>query len=164
MTKPKQIVLKLNTRRSDGLVEVIHEGNVLHVAANFIDAESWANSYFKPKHIERVNGVDNFFKGKRVVVTGRMHKTRSEIEAELSAVGAIVQKAVNGSTDYLICGADVGERKTRAAEALKVKMLNRDDYRQAMSGATMAAAVHTIKPKLTHEEFVASLPETYGDW
>lgn len=109
-------------------------------------------------------GMDNFFKGKNVVVTGRMNKPRYDIEAELTKVGAYVQKAVNGNTDYLICGADVGAAKTKAAEMRGVAMLNRDDYRKAMAGQVPGVIAEPIKPKMTHEEFIASLPETYGDW
>lgn len=109
--------------------------------------------------------MDNILKGKNVVVTGRMRTTRAVVESELIRLGANVQRAVTRSTDYLICGADVGERKTRAAEALGVKMLNADDYRAILEGRTVEIeAAPVIKPKMTHAEFVASLPDDYGAW
>ncbi len=109
--------------------------------------------------------MDHFFKGKRVVVTGRMGSTRTVIYAQLTSVGAIVQMAVDNQTDYLICGKDVGKNKTSAAEAKGIKMLNANDYYQIMDkGQAMGSASYEVKPKLTHEEYVASLPETYGGW
>lgn len=109
--------------------------------------------------------MDHFFKDKRVVITGRMGATRQVIYAQLTAVGAVVQKAVDNHTDYLICGKDVGATKTRAAEAIGVKMLNANDYYQLMDkDHAMRSASYEVKPKLTHEEYVASLPETYGGW
>lgn len=105
-----------------------------------------------------------FFKGKNVVVTGVMKTSRAEVELKLTRAGANVQKAVGRSTDYLICGQKVGARKTQAAEALGVKMLNREDYYAIKAGSAVGAEPVVVKPKLTHAEFVASLPEDYGSW
>jgi DNA ligase (NAD+) len=104
--------------------------------------------------------------GKNVVVTGTFPgKLRPAVEQSLRDLGANVQKAVGSTTDYLFCGAKVGERKTRAAESFGVKMLNLDDYKAIMRGDdTRAEEPVVIKPKMTHEEYIASIPENYGGW
>lgn len=105
-----------------------------------------------------------YFKGKNVVVTGAFPKygTRTVVEDMLRKMGANVQAAVVSTTDFLICGDKVGARKTQAAEVRSVKMLNRADF-EAIVNATPEAPV-VVKPKLTHEEYIASIPENYGGW
>lgn len=104
--------------------------------------------------------------GKNVVVTGTFPgKLRPEVEQSLRALGANVQKSVGGTTDYLICGNKVGARKTQAAESFGVKMLNLEDYKAIMRGEdTREVEPVVIKPKMTHEEYIASIPENYGGW
>ena len=66
---------------------------------------------------------DNFFKDKKVVLTGKLeHFTRSEFTKKLQALGAKVTGSVSKKTDYLIYGADAGSKKTKA-ESLEVPML-----------------------------------------
>lgn len=112
--------------------------------------------------------MDSFVKGKTVVVTGTFPgQLRPEVERTLTDLGAIVQKSVNSRTDYLICGSKVGARKTQAAEDMEVKMLNLDDYKLIRAGAKAYGLTEepvVIKPKLTHAEYIASIPESYGDW
>lgn len=108
--------------------------------------------------------MDSFVKGKNVVVTGTFPgQLRPDVERELASLGAVIQKSVNYRTDYLICGNKVGARKTQAAETLGIKMLNLDDYRLIQRGMDSEEPV-VIKPKMTHEEYIASIPENYGGW
>jgi len=110
--------------------------------------------------------MTSFVAGKNVVVTGTFPgKLRPEVERSLAALGANIQKAVNNSTDYLICGMKVGARKTGAAEALGVNMLNLDDYKAIINGTNVPDEEPVvIKPKMTHAEYIASIPENYGGW
>ena len=109
--------------------------------------------------------VDTFVNGKTVVVTGTFPgQLRPEVERTLAELGAIVQKSVNSRTDYLICGIKVGARKTQAAENMGVKMLNLKDYKAIREHRMGDPEPVVIKPKLTHAEYIASIPESYGDW
>ena len=103
--------------------------------------------------------------GKNIVVTGTFPgKLRPDVEQSLRVLGANVQKAVGSTTDYLFCGNKVGERKTRDAERFGVKMLNLEDYKAIMRGDDTREDAPVIKPKMTHEEYIASIPENYGGW
>jgi NAD-dependent DNA ligase len=106
--------------------------------------------------------TDHYFKGKRVCVTGTLNKTRAAVHADLQRVGAIIVDTTTGTTDYLICGDKTGATKTRAAERYGVKMLNKADYYAIMRGQVDEVAA--VKPKLTHAEYMASVPESYGDF
>ena len=110
--------------------------------------------------------MGSIVEGKNVVVTGTFPgKLRPEVEQSLASLGAAVQKTVTGRTDFLICGTKVGARKTEAAEALGVKMLNLEDYKAIMRGDDVReTGPVVIKPKLTHAEYIASIPENYGGW
>lgn len=128
-------------------------------------AREWVENYAKELGASQVKETfqTDYFQGKNVVVTGAFpNKVRADVENELRNLGANVQKAVSGTTNYLICGDRVGARKTQAAENMKVPMLNRKDY-EALRDSTREAPV-VVKPKLTHEEYLASIPESYGEW
>lgn len=58
---------------------------------------------------------DNFFKDKKVVLTGKLeHYSRSEFTKKLQELGAKVTGSVSKKTDYLIYGADSGSKYTKA--------------------------------------------------
>jgi len=62
--------------------------------------------------------------GMYVVVTGAIAgESRSTAEARLRDAGALVQSAVNGSTDLLVTGERVGATKIRKAEQLGVQVV-----------------------------------------
>ncbi|WP_201336301.1 NAD-dependent DNA ligase LigA, partial [Lactobacillus nasalidis] len=66
---------------------------------------------------------DNFFKGKTVVLTGKLeHYTRSEFTKRLQELGAKVTGSVSKKTDCLIYGADAGSKFAKA-EALGIPRL-----------------------------------------
>ena len=101
-------------------------------------------------------------KGKKVVVTGTMHKPRAEILQELRNIGAIPQASVVRSTDLLIVGANVNDTaKFQKAEMYGVQMLNQQDYLRAIDGDFDES---TYVPKMTQAEFIESLPSNYGEW
>jgi DNA ligase (NAD+) len=43
-------------------------------------------------------------------------------------LGALVQTAVGGNTDFLVCGQKVGQRKIQKAEAAGVQILSEAEY------------------------------------
>jgi DNA ligase (NAD+) len=66
--------------------------------------------------------------GKRIVFTGAMTKPRKEMEAGAARLGAEVQKAVSGKTDWLVTGERVGETKINKAEKLGVTIVPMAEY------------------------------------
>ena len=67
--------------------------------------------------------ADNFFKGKTVVLTGKLaHYSRAEFTKKLQALGAKVIGSVSKKTDYLVYGEDAGSKLAKA-EALDIPRL-----------------------------------------
>ena len=73
--------------------------------------------------------ADGPLAGKGIVFTGKMiHGTRDAMQAEARARGARVQTAVSGTTDYLVCGENVGAKKMEKARRLGITSLSESDY------------------------------------
>jgi len=67
--------------------------------------------------------------GKNLVFTGKMQRgSRETMQAEARRLGANVQSAVSGTTDFLICGEKVGAAKKDKAAQLGVQTLSEDEY------------------------------------
>lgn len=68
-------------------------------------------------------------KGLNVVFTGTLASgSRNDMERNAEQLGAKVQSTVNGKTNFLICGANVGASKTNKAAALGVKVITESEY------------------------------------
>jgi DNA ligase (NAD+) len=79
--------------------------------------------------------IDSPVAGKGIVFTGKMvHGTRDAMQAEARALGATVQTAVSGNTDYLVCGENVGASKMNKANRLGVTILTESQYMAMVSG------------------------------
>ena len=77
---------------------------------------------------------DNFFKDKKVVLTGRLeHFGRSEFTSKLEELGAQVTSSVSKKTDYLIYGAEAGSKKKKA-EKLGIPMLTEQEAMAKING------------------------------
>jgi DNA ligase (NAD+) len=73
---------------------------------------------------------DSAIAGKGIVFTGKMTQgSREEMQAEARSLGARVQTAVSGNTDYLVCGEKVGATKMNKAARLGVTVLSEAEYR-----------------------------------
>jgi len=73
--------------------------------------------------------TDSPLTGKGIVFTGKMNQgDRKAMQARARNLGARVQTAVTGSTDYLVCGEKVGAKKIEKAEKLGVAILTEDQY------------------------------------
>ncbi|MBC2712634.1 MAG: DNA ligase [Desulfosarcina sp.] len=73
--------------------------------------------------------IDSPIAGKGIVFTGKMiHGSREAMQAGARALGARVQTAVSGATDYLVCGGKVGASKMNKAEKLGVAILTESQY------------------------------------
>jgi len=77
----------------------------------------------QPTIEEKKEAEDNPFKGKTVVLTGTMSKSRGKTKEMLEGLGAKVSGSVSKKTDYVIYGEDAGSKLTKA-ESLGVKTLN----------------------------------------
>jgi DNA ligase (NAD+) len=62
--------------------------------------------------------------GKKVCVTGKLSRPRSEIQAEIEAAGGQFVTSVGKSTDILVAGADVGKAKLDAARKLGTQIID----------------------------------------
>lgn len=76
---------------------------------------------------------DNFFYQKKVVITGKLSKSRDIIKSELENLGADVINSVTNKTDYLLIGIDPGTKKFAEAKKLKIKIITEEQF-QAMKG------------------------------
>jgi DNA ligase (NAD+) len=66
---------------------------------------------------------------KGIVFTGKMVQgSRQAMQDQARALGARVQTAVSGSTDFLVCGQNVGASKMDKAERLGVAILTESQY------------------------------------
>lgn len=77
---------------------------------------------------ERANTPHSAIAGMTVVFTGSMHAPREQLEAQARALGATVGSGVTRSTTLLICGANVGEKKTSKARELGVRVVSETEY------------------------------------
>ena len=67
--------------------------------------------------------------GLRIVFTGKMETgSREEMIRGAEAMGAVVQKAVSGNTDLLVCGQKVGAKKMEKARSAGVRVISEDEY------------------------------------
>ncbi|MDA8140564.1 MAG: helix-hairpin-helix domain-containing protein [Desulfobacteraceae bacterium] len=79
--------------------------------------------------------VDSSIAGKNLVFTGKMLRgSRETMQEDARRLGANVQSAVSGTTDYLICGEKVGPTKLAKATQLGVQILSEEDYYQLLKG------------------------------
>ncbi|HBO46850.1 MULTISPECIES: NAD-dependent DNA ligase LigA [Pediococcus] len=67
---------------------------------------------------------DNYFNGKKVVLTGKLEKyTRNELKEKLEDLGADVTGSVSKKTDLLIVGTDAGSKLAKA-QTLGVEVMS----------------------------------------
>ncbi|MFZ5571390.1 MAG: BRCT domain-containing protein [Thermodesulfobacteriota bacterium] len=78
-------------------------------------------------------GGSGMLSGKSIVFSGKMrHGDREEMQAQARRLGAQVQTAVGGRTDYLVCGEKVGQAKLDKAKKLGVAILTEEEYFQML--------------------------------
>ena len=77
------------------------------------------------------------FAGKHICVTGKLSKTRKEIEQLIKDAGGIVASGVSKNTDVLVVGKDAGSKLDKARE-LGITVFNEEDF---MSAANVAASI-----------------------
>ncbi|MDA9357388.1 helix-hairpin-helix domain-containing protein [Candidatus Thioglobus sp.] len=68
------------------------------------------------------------FNSKKIVFTGTMSESRSELQKQAKAFGANVGKSVSSKTDFLIIGENVGQSKIKDAKTHQVEILTEAEY------------------------------------
>ncbi len=85
--------------------------------------------------VKELEDADSPIAGKGIVFTGKMTiGTREEMQATARELGARVQTAVSGKTNYLVCGEKVGAKKIEKAAKLGVTVLSEQKYRDLLGG------------------------------
>jgi DNA ligase (NAD+) len=107
---------------AEGIAEI--KSTLLHMLALGFNLE-------KTPLLSEQASVQSPIAGKNVVFTGKMQGgSREAMQAQARQLGAIVQTAVSGNTDLLICGEKVGAAKMDKASRLGVKILTEAEYYQ----------------------------------
>jgi len=78
--------------------------------------------------------------GKRVCVTGKLTRARSEIQREIEAAGGRFATSVGKNTDYLVAGADVGKAKLEAARKNGTEVIDEEGLARLLGGTAIASA------------------------
>ena len=81
-----------------------------------------------PAIIEKKQIKTNLFIDKKIVLTGSMSQSRTEIKKLLESLGAIISSSISAKTDYLIYGEKAGS-KLQKAKSLGVECLSEGEMR-----------------------------------
>jgi len=97
-------------------------GTILHMLSLGFNLVTLPDS----RNLGKPSGV---LAGKGIVFTGKMVRgSRETMQAEARGLGARVQTAVSGKTDFLVCGQKTGAAKISKAEKLGVAILTEMEY------------------------------------
>ncbi len=72
--------------------------------------------------------IESPFHNKKIVFTGAMSYSRSELEKQAKMLGISVAKSVSSKTDFLIIGENVGQSKMNDAKKHKVEIMTESEY------------------------------------
>jgi DNA ligase (NAD+) len=90
------------------------------------------NIKFKIEEKNKITAKDNFFKDKKIVLTGSLiGYSRKEITILLKEKGALIFNSVSKNVDYLICGKDSGS-KLKKAVILDIKIINEEELEKRL--------------------------------
>ncbi len=81
---------------------------------------------------KREEAAENPFKGKTVVLTGTMSRSRGDIKVDLEALGAKVAGSVSKKTDFVIYGEEAGSKLDKAQE-LGVRAITENEMLEMLS-------------------------------
>ena len=110
---------------AESITTYFAQASVQKLVQELID--SGVNIDYLGEDVSEEEIVDNFFKNKTVVLTGKLaHFTRSEFTKKLESLGAKVTSSVSKKTDYVIYGTDAGSKLTKA-ESLKIALLTEEE-------------------------------------
>jgi DNA ligase (NAD+) len=78
--------------------------------------------------------------GKRLCVTGKLSRARSDIQKMIEDAGGTFVASVGKSTDFLVAGADVGKTKLEAARKAGTRIIDEATLEQMTAGAAPEGA------------------------
>ncbi|MDR3346470.1 MAG: NAD-dependent DNA ligase LigA [Campylobacteraceae bacterium] len=81
----------------------------------------------EPTYAAKKEITDNPLKGKSIVLTGSLSRSRDEVKAALEGFGAKITSSVSKKTDMVIYGEDAGSKYDKALE-LGVKLLDESGF------------------------------------
>jgi len=84
--------------------------------------------------------------GKRICVTGKLLRPRSDIQRDIESAGGQFVTSVGKNTDILIAGADVGKSKLESARKLGTRVVDEDGLARLLRGEDAAAQVRSPPP------------------
>lgn len=79
---------------------------------------------------------ENFFKGKKFVLTGTLSVSREEMTKRIESLGAKSSSSVSKATDFVLAGEAAGSKLTKA-EALGVKIYSEEEILPLLEQAEM---------------------------
>ena len=74
------------------------------------------------------NNINHELSNKKVVFTGKMSGSRSDMKKHASSIGIIVSASVSSKTDLLVVGENVGKKKIDSANEFGVKIITEEEY------------------------------------
>ena len=85
------------------------------------------------EELEEKEIEDNFFKGKKIVLTGSLiNFKREQLTQILSSLGAEVVSRVSKNTDLVICGSDAGS-KLEKAQKLNIYIMQEEELLKTLN-------------------------------
>ena len=73
-----------------------------------------------------VEAKENYFKGKRFVLTGIISVSRDEMTKRIESLGGISSSSVSKNTDFVLAGESAGSKLTKAQE-LNIKIFSEEE-------------------------------------
>ena len=83
---------------------------------------------------KQVEIKDNFFKGKKFVLTGTLSISRDEMTSKLESLGAISSSSVTKKTDFVLVGENPGSKYDKA-KSLNVKIYDESEINKLISSS-----------------------------
>jgi DNA ligase (NAD+) len=112
----------------EGIGEEMAESIVEFIRVNLLDIQALQNEVQPVEPMQQEEAKENPFKGKTVVLTGTMSKSRGEMKGYFESLGAKVSGSVSKKTDFLIYGEDAGSKYEKAIK-LGVKTLSENEIK-----------------------------------
>ncbi|MEA2695923.1 MAG: ligase [Myxococcales bacterium] len=90
--------------------------------------------------------TDGPLAGKRVCVTGKLSRARSDIQKDIEAAGGKFVNSVGKTTDILVAGEDVGKSKLDAARKLGTQIVDEAGLEAILRAETATVAATATAP------------------
>ena len=112
----------------EAIINLFLSCGVKNLKARYFDSSTGSKVAWKYKD-GKLEEDEIEIEDKHIVFTGKMVEgTREEMEELAKSEGAIVQKAVNGKTNILVIGENVGQKKLEKAKALNVQIITEEEF------------------------------------